>query len=108
MRTVYEREMMSNKVTIHSDEFCNLIIDYRNSIESRERSEIYKEIVEHVDERLNKPLPSVDEVASLVKEGLAWAMVYGPVIHNDQWDEMRDTKANEISARIGALFTKER
>jgi len=42
---------------------------------------------------------SFDSLLSLFNEALAWGMVYGQEIPSTQWDEMRDSMAEQFVAR---------
>ncbi|HET8685552.1 MAG TPA: hypothetical protein VFM18_02670 [Methanosarcina sp.] len=41
-----------------------------------------------------------EEIVKLFREALAWGMVYGPVLSVEQWDEMREEKAEEYAHQI--------
>jgi hypothetical protein len=43
---------------------------------------------------------------ALFKEALAWGMVYGPVISPNQWDEMRDTQAQQFALRAAPTLNR--
>ena len=42
----------------------------------------------------------------MFNEALAWGKVYGDVIPESQWDEMRDVQASNFAARLAALNSK--
>lgn len=41
-----------------------------------------------------------EDIVKLFREALAWGMVYGPVMSVEQWDEMREEKAENYASQI--------
>lgn len=41
-----------------------------------------------------------EDIVKLFREALSWGMVYGPVLNVEQWEEMREERAEHYASQI--------